>query len=170
VARAGGKHYERRGEAFVPAGYRHGPPRSAALHGGALWVSDDQGLYRLAADDNHSVAAPFTGGHLEAAGDALWLSGTGGVWSRRDLDAPWRELLAEDARALPTGDAHFPLVLAGAERAWIVGGGEDGPRPLDLPFPARDLSTALVVEDRLLLGTRGYGLLVGPLPGLEVGR
>jgi photosystem II stability/assembly factor-like uncharacterized protein len=166
VARAGSRLWERRGARFAPIPYRHGPPRSTALHDEALWVSDEKALYRLAGDGNDTVAAPFSGGRLTAAGEALLLAGAGGVWSRRDLASPWRELLAEKARPLPTGDRRFPLVLAGVERAWIVAAGDGAPRPLALPIPARDLAAALVVDDRLLLGTSGYGLLLGALPGV----
>jgi hypothetical protein len=35
---------------------------------------------------------------------------------------------------------------------------------LELPVPARDLSSALVVGGTLLIGTSGYGVLAGPLP------
>jgi len=37
---------------------------------------------------------------------------------------------------------------------------------LTVPFPARDLSVALVLDGRLFLGTSGYGLLLRDLSSL----
>jgi hypothetical protein len=35
---------------------------------------------------------------------------------------------------------------------------------LEVPFPARDIASAVVVGNRLLVGTSGYGVLTKRLP------
>ncbi len=88
---------------FTPLLYRHGAPRSAALAGGALWTSDEQGLYRLSRGANHQVAAPFTGGRVLALGDGVLLAGAGGAYRRSSLDQPWQQVASGSWRALATG-------------------------------------------------------------------
>jgi hypothetical protein len=34
---------------------------------------------------------------------------------------------------------------------------------LEVPFPARDITAAVVIGNRLLLGTSGYGVMAGRL-------
>ena len=43
----------------------------AAFFGGALWVTDGSGLYRLTATSNDTVATPFSGGRLHRLQDQL---------------------------------------------------------------------------------------------------
>lgn len=166
LVRTPGELFERRDGFFVPVVYHHGPPAGAALVAGALWVSDAAGLYRLTADANHTIATPFAGGRLARFEDRLLLSGEGGVWSRGGGDAAWSELASGPARALPTGDRRYPLLLVDGEGARLWGREGGAPVALDLPFPARDVTAALLTAGRLLLATSGYGILERPLEGL----
>jgi hypothetical protein len=65
---------------------------------------------------------------------------------------------------LPTSDARFPAVVVMGEGAKLYDRAARAFRPLDVPFPARDIASALIRDGRLLLGTSGYGLQVGELP------
>jgi hypothetical protein len=168
VAATAGKIHELRPQGsarFAEVPYHHGPPRSAALAASRLWVSDGKGLYRLGDGTNHAVAAPFAGGGLAAAGTGVLLAGKGGVWARDGLAAAWRELSPHQARALPTGDARYPVLLVESEGARLLEGGSGRLVNLPLPVPARDVAAALITGDRVLLGTSGHGLLAAPLPG-----
>ena len=64
---------------------------------------------------------------------------------------------------LPTGDDRFPAVLVMGDEVRLVERGRRTLLPLEVPVPARDLSSALVLDGRLLLGTSGYGVLVREL-------
>lgn len=165
VARTAERLYERRQDRFVPVAYRHGPPRSLLVAADALWVSDAAGLYRLAGEENHAIAAPFAGGRLNRLGEALLFTGAGGTWRRAGLEAAWEELPAPGGaqRALETGGQRFPVVLLGAETAALYDQALGRFEPLPLPIPARDVTAALAVDGRLLVGTSGFGLLVRDL-------
>jgi photosystem II stability/assembly factor-like uncharacterized protein len=174
VARAADGLWELAGDRFVPAPYRHGRPRSAALFDQALWVSAADGLYRLTAAENDAVPAPLAGGRLDrlasTAGDRLLLSGSGGVWMRTGSAAPWVAIAAGEAAVRPTGDPRYPALVLGAAGAFLVeaeGGALRGApaagllHPVALPVPARDVTAAALFDGKLVLGTSGYGLWVG---------
>ncbi len=164
VARTATGLWELAGERFVPVAWKHGPPRSAALVAGVLWASDAEGVYRLTPDANHTIAAPAAG-RLDRLGDRLLLWTGGGSWLRAgDLEGEWSPLDEKPTRVLATGDARFPAVVVAGERAELYDRAARAFRPLDLRFPARDISSALVRGSRLFLGTSGYGLEVGPIP------
>lgn len=170
VARAGGEVFERNGAGFHSIVARSAPKRtpvaSIALTADALWVSDETGLVRIAADERRSIAAPETGGHLEPAGQGLALNGGEVLWLRADLRSPWVEAATGHPRVLPTSDARWPLlVIAGVATsnpdvrlAEPRAGGWNW-RPVELGVPAADVLAAAVVGDRLLLATSGHGVL-----------
>jgi len=168
VARTATGFWElKNGEIFVPLPWKHGAPRSAALLGGALWASDAQGVYRLTAAANHTIAAPAPGGRLDRLGDRLLLWSASGAWLRGGgLDGEWTEIAEKPTRVLPTGDARYPAVVLEADGAKLYDRAARAFRPLDVPFPARDIAAALVRGGRLFLGTSGYGLQIRDLPEL----
>jgi len=148
---------------FVRRQYKHGPPRSAALYDGALWVSDDRDLYELTREANHTVAAPFAGGRLHRLGDQLLLAGAGGAWALPAPGGDWVRLTAEPSRILPTGDGRFGAVLLSGEVVRLYDRESRKFHVLQVPVPARDVAAALVLDGRLLLATSGYGVLVHDL-------
>jgi photosystem II stability/assembly factor-like uncharacterized protein len=148
------------GGKFVPRTFKHGPPRSAAFYGDALWVTDAQGVYRLTKDANHTIDAPFTGGRLLRLADQLLLAGTGGTFTRPGPDAAWTELTGKASRLLPTGDARWSAVMVSGDTARLYDREARKFEVLEVPVPARDISAAVVGEGKLFLGTMGYGVLV----------
>ncbi len=153
---------------FRAIGYRHGPPLSATLVAGALWVTDQKALYRLTQESNHTVSPPFRGGRLAAVADVLLLAGDGGLWSRKGLAGVWTQLAAEPVRALATGDAQQPLLILRADQAFLLHiepeGGQPHYQPVDLDLPVADVTAALVWNHRLWIGGAGQGLRSRPLP------
>jgi photosystem II stability/assembly factor-like uncharacterized protein len=148
---------------FVRRAYKHGPPRSAALYDGALWVSDDKDLYQLTRDANHTVAAPFAGGRLHRLGEQLLLAGAGGAWALPAPGGDWVRLTADPSRVLPTGDGRFGAVLLSGEVVRLYDRESRKFHVQKVPVPARDVVAALVLDGRLLLATSGYGVLVHDL-------
>jgi photosystem II stability/assembly factor-like uncharacterized protein len=144
---------------FVRHPYKHGPPRSAAFYGGALWVSDAQAVYELSREANHTVAAPLAGGHLHRLGGELLLAGAGGAWARTAAAADWIQLTSEPSRVVTTGDRRFAALLLSGDRARLYDREIRKFRVLPVPVPARDVVAALVVDGKLLLATSGYGVL-----------
>lgn len=156
-----------RGPRFVPTAYSHGPPRSATLRGDEIWVTDADGLYRVAEGSNHVVAAPFPAGSVSSLGDVLLYAGKEGAWARGGGEdgGAWRPVVETGrARVLETGDPEVPAVL-------VVG---DAVRPLRrdgtpagelaLAVPGRFVRAALVHDGHLYLATGGFGLLRAALP------
>ncbi|HEV7516403.1 MAG TPA: YCF48-related protein [Thermoanaerobaculia bacterium] len=165
VARTAARLYELRGDKFVEKAYKHDAPRSAALLPGALWVTDDKGLYRLTANANHTILTPAGGGgRLERLADRLLFWGPAGAWTRRDdPEALWVELPARPNRVVPTGDARYPVLLITGDKAALFDRETRTEKPVDLPVLARDVTAALILDGKLLVGTSGYGVLVGEM-------
>ena len=163
LARTTREIFEREKGVFVRRPYKHGPPRSAALYDGALWVSDDKDLFQLTRDANHTVAAPFAGGRLHRLGEQLLLAGAGGAWALPAPGGDWVRLTAEPSRVLPTGDGRFGAVLLSGEVVRLYERDSRKFHVLKVPVPARDVVAALVLDGRLLLATSGYGVLVHDL-------
>jgi photosystem II stability/assembly factor-like uncharacterized protein len=138
--------------------YKHGPPLSAALYGGALWVSDAQGVYRLTADANHTVPAPSPG-RLLRLGDDLLLAGASGAWARPSPEGDWVQLTAGAAHVIATGDSRYGALLQSGDSLRLYDRDTHSFRPLPVPVPARDVGSALVIGDRIYLGTSGYGVI-----------
>jgi len=149
--------------------YHHGPPRSAALRGGELWVTDAAGLYRLAEGANHTVAAPYAAGRVAAAGARLLYAGADGAWTRGEISEPWEPLADGPVGVLPTGDERHPALLVQDRqvRLLVANGRSLGQIELHLPIPARFVEAALVHDGRLHLATSGFGLLSTDLPSPE---
>jgi len=169
---------------FVRRAWKHGAPRSTAFYDGALWVSDADGVYQLTRDANHTVAAPFAGGHLHRLGEQLLLSGSGGAWTRMapsnagEAGAPggardaggaggageeWVQLTAEPTRIVPTGDSRFAAVMLSGDVMRLYDRERRKFRVMPVPVPARDVVAALVMDGKLLLATSGYGVVVHDL-------
>lgn len=146
-------------EAFVETPYTHGTPRSAALRGGELWVTDAAGLYRVAEGSNHTVAAPFAPGRLAVLGERLLYAGAEGTWMRGELADPWRPLGAAAARVVDTGDARLPVLLVEGEEVRLLDSRGEAAFDVSLPIPARFVAGALVYDGRLFVATSGFGLL-----------
>jgi photosystem II stability/assembly factor-like uncharacterized protein len=148
---------------FVRRPWKHGPPRSAAFYGGALWATDAQGLYELTRDANHTIAAPLTGGRVFRLGEQLLLAGAAGAWLRPAPDAEWTPLTGEASRLVPTGDARFGALLVSGDTVRLFDRDRHKLVVLSVPVPARDIAAALVLDGKLLLATSGYGVLVRDL-------
>lgn len=161
-------------ERWVKTPYHHGPPRSAALRGGELWVTDAAGLYRVADGANHTVAAPYAAGRVAAAGARLLYTGVDGAWIRGGISEPWMPLADGPVGVLPTGDERHPVLLVQEGRVRLLAAdGSPGVGPgfgqteLHLPIPARFVEAALIHDGRLHLATSGFGLLSTDLPPSE---
>jgi len=164
VARTPQAIFELEKGVFVRRPWKHGPPRSAAFYGGALWVSDPGGLFELTRDANHTVASPSAGGRLLRLGEQLLLAGANGAWARPDPAGEWVQLTGEPSRVLPTGDSRFAAVLVAGGVLRLYDRESHTFHALQVPVPARDVDAALVMDGRLLLATSGYGVLARDLP------
>jgi photosystem II stability/assembly factor-like uncharacterized protein len=162
LARTPDALYELKGKLFTRTTYKHGAPRSAVFYDKALWVTDAQGVYRLTADANHTVPAPFAGGKLQPVADQLLLWGSGGVFARLG-DGDWTELVHEPARLLPTGDDRRPALMVSGDTVRLFDRRTRKFQTLDVPVPARDISAARISGSQLLIGTSGYGVLAREL-------
>ncbi len=163
--------FELKGKLFTRKPFKHGIPRSAAFHGGALWVTDAQGLYRLAGDSNHTIPTPFAGGRIFRLQDLLLLWGPGGAYARTgppsDVEGDWTELVKESSRVLPTGDPDRSALMVTGDTVRLFNRKTRKLEAVDVPIPARDVSAARVINGELWIGTSGYGVLVRPLPQAE---
>ena len=133
---------------------------SPAFFGGALWVTDGSGLYRLTATSNDTVAIPFAGGRLHTLQDQLLLWGSGGTWARPFLETEWVELTGKASRLLPTGHERWSALMVSGDVVRLYDREARKFRIVEVPVPARDISSALVLGGRLMLGTSGHGVLV----------
>jgi photosystem II stability/assembly factor-like uncharacterized protein len=163
VARTATGLWELKGGRFVQRAFQHGAPRSAAFFGGALWVTDGKGLYRLSASANDTIEAPFAGGRLHRLQDQLLLWGPGGAFTRPAPDTPWLELTEKASRLLPTGHERWSSLMVSGDTVRLYDRDARKFRVIEVPVPARDVSAALVVDGKLMLGTSGYGVLVRDL-------
>ncbi len=154
------------GGKFVPRAYKHATPRSVTFFGDALWVSDAQAVYRLTETANDTVAVPFQGGRLGRLPDQLLLWGSGGTFVRADgplADISWSELTREPSRVVATGDPRWSALLVSGDTVRLFDRTASKFLVLEVPFPARDITAAVVAGNRLLLGTSGYGVMAGRL-------
>ena len=163
VARTASGLWELRNGAFVQRPFEHGAPRSAAYFGGALWVTGGQGVYRLGAKTNDTIVSPVAGGRLHRLQDQLLLWGPGGAWTRTAPDSDWQALTDKASRLLATGDGRWSSLLVSGDTVRLYDRDARKFRVFEVPVPARDISAAVVVDGRLMLGTSGYGVLVREL-------
>ncbi|HEV2843483.1 MAG TPA: hypothetical protein VG477_01445, partial [Thermoanaerobaculia bacterium] len=154
--------FELKGKLFSRTSFKQGIPRSAALFGGALWVTDAQGVYRLTSKANDTVAAPFQGGRLHRMAGQLLLWGPGGVFVRAS-EGDWVELTREPSRLVSTGDDHRPALLISGDTVRLFNRDSGTFEDVDVLVPARDISAARIVGDQLFIGTSGYGVLAKTL-------
>jgi photosystem II stability/assembly factor-like uncharacterized protein len=167
LARTPDALFEFNGKIFTRRPFQQGVPRSAALYGDSLWVSSTESVYRLAAKDNHTIPAPFTGGRLQRLGPQLLLWGPGGVFTRTAADGDWIQLLDESSRLLPTGDDRRSALMVSGDTVRLFDRESRKFEVVDVPIPARDISAARVVNGELWIGTIGYGVLVKALAPAE---
>jgi photosystem II stability/assembly factor-like uncharacterized protein len=163
VARTAAGLWELRNGVFVQRPFAHGEPRSMAFFGGALWVTGGEGVYRLGANTNDTIMAPVSGGRLLRLQDQLLLWGPGGAWTRTAPDSDWLSLTDKASRLIATGNERWPSLLVSGETVRLFDRDARKFRIFPVPVPARDISTAAVVDGRLMLGTSGYGVLVREL-------
>jgi photosystem II stability/assembly factor-like uncharacterized protein len=170
AVRTQGGLWDLHGGKFVPRSYKHGAPRSATFFGGALWVSDAEGVYRLTEKTNDTVSVPFRGGRLGSLPGQLLLWGPGGAFVRADpagsaadAGAPeqpaWAELTSQASRVVATGDPRWSALMISGDVVRLYDREARKFLVLEVPFPARDIASAAVVGNRLLVGTSGYGVL-----------
>jgi hypothetical protein len=163
AVRTPGGLWELAGGKFVPRAYKHGAPRSATFFGDALWVSDADGVYRLTAEKNDTIDTPFRGGRLSRLPDQLLLWGSGGAFVRgadsMAEPASWAEVTREPARVMYTGDPRWSTLMINGDTVRLFDRTASKFVVLEVPFPARDISAAVVMGNRLLLGTSGYGVM-----------
>lgn len=152
------------GAGFFETAYRHGPPRSVAVAGDAVWVTDADGLYRVAKGENHAVASPVQPGRVSRLGEGLLYTGETGVWKRASPAAPWEPLSTEAARAIPTGDPAYPVLLLRGDDARLLGPSGASALRLHLSVPGAAVESAAIHAGKIFLGTRRYSLLSAPLP------
>lgn len=169
AVRTPGGLWELTGGKFVPRAYKHGAPRSATFFGDALWVSDADGVYRLTEKTNDTISVPFRGGRLGRLPDQLLLWGPGGAFVRADpagssADAgtpepAWAELTSQASRVVATGDPRWSALMISGDTVRLYDRDARKFVVLEVPFPARDIASAVVMGNRLLVGTSGYGVL-----------
>ncbi len=168
VARTAGGLWELRNGTFVELPFAHGAPRSAAFFGGALWVTGGEGVYRLSGiggSTNDTIAAPVAGGRLYRLQDQLLLWGPGGSWVRTAEGGDWQALTAKASRLLSTGHERWPSLLVSGDTVRLYDREARKFRVIEVPVPARDISAAVIMDGRLMLGTSGYGVLIRELAG-----
>jgi len=154
--------WELAGGKFVPRAYKHGAPRSATFFGDALWVSDAAAVYRLTDKTNDTITVPFQGGRLSRLPEQLLLWGSGGAFVRADglpPDTPWSEVTRDPSRVITTGDPRWSSLMISGETVRVFDRTTSKFLALEVPFPARDISAAVVMGGRLVLGTSGYGVV-----------
>lgn len=111
-----------------------------------------------------AVAPPAT---LKARADGSGVAGVS-LLSQAPGDDRWRARLRGRTRVFPTGDAAYPALVIEDAGAHLLSGADRELRPLSLPVPSRDVLSAVIDGNRLLIGTSGYGLLYAPLAELTV--
>lgn len=156
--------WEIAGGKFVQRPYKHGTPRSLAFFDNALWVSDAEAIYRLTEKTNDTVAIPFRGGRLGRLPDKLLLWGSGGAFVRSAAveaagESSWAEVTGSPSRVIATGHPRWSTLMVSGETVRLFDSEASKFMVLEVPFPARDISAAVVAGGRLLLGTSGYGVL-----------
>lgn len=169
AVRTPGGLWELTGGKFVQRPYKHGAPRSATFFGNALWVSDADGVYRLTEKTNDTISTPFRGGRLGRLPDQLLLWGPGGAFVRADPaggaadpgvpEPGWAELTSQASRVVATGDPRWSALMISGDTVRLYDRDARKFVVLEVPFPARDIASAVVMGNRLLVGTSGYGVL-----------
>lgn len=164
VRTAAGKLFESLAhDRFVEVVHRHGPAAAAALAGEALWLADTAGLYRLTAEDNHTVGTPTAVGKLLALPRSLLMLGEKGLHALAEGASEWRHLAGAAQRVLATGDPRYTALVLSRDHAELWSEASGDWQQVHLPVPASEVTSALIHGGQLLLGTSGYGVVVREL-------
>ncbi|MEO8195422.1 MAG: hypothetical protein ABI689_01735 [Thermoanaerobaculia bacterium] len=148
-------------------------PRSVALAAGDLWVLREDGLARMVSGKLQAASLPYPpapGSELFSVADVLHYSGGEGLFRRDSLSGAWVPVRSGPVRTIATGSARFPYLVEaqGALALYALPppavAGEGDWLTIDLPYPAGETLSALVVGDRLLLGSSGFGVWQAILP------
>jgi photosystem II stability/assembly factor-like uncharacterized protein len=154
----------RAGGPFAPLAFDRGKISSVAVEGDTLWISSESGgLFRL--DDQGLIASatPIKKGRVHAVAGKLLMADAEELWMRPALDGAWQEV-GRRVDFHSTGDVDYPLLLVGSDGvARLMGDGGRADRVLGLTVPPQHLSAALVQGRKVVLGTSGYGLLLGEI-------
>lgn len=153
-------------------------PRSVALAAGDLWVLRDDGLARMVSGKLQAASLPYPpapGSALFSVADDLHYSGREGLFRRDSLSGAWLPVRSGPVRAIATGNARYPylveaqgaLALHALPAPASAAAGEGDWLAIDLPYPAGETLSALVVGDRLLLGSSGFGVWQALLPSMS---
>ena len=95
--------------------------------------------------------------------DRLLVSGHAGAWWGSP-DGGWERLGAEDAVVLPTGDSRWPVLVASRQEGVALRSRTaESARRLSFSWSPSSISDALLLHDRLLVATVGYGVLFADL-------
>ena len=154
----------RSADPFAPLAFERGAASSVAVERDGIWISSTAGgLYRLTEDGMIASSTPIKKGRIHAVAGRLLIADADELWMRSDLDAAWQEL-GQRLRFHSTGDGDYPLLLVGSDgSARLMGERGRVDRVLGLTVPPQHLSAALVQGQRVVLGTSGYGVLMGEL-------
>ncbi|MGE0640153.1 MAG: WD40/YVTN/BNR-like repeat-containing protein [Thermoanaerobaculia bacterium] len=145
------------------------PPSAVSEDAEALWLLSGDSLFRLPFGERQEkpvpIGLPYRGGRLlDGRGDLVYF-GPEGTYLRRGLEGAWTPVVPGRSRAFATQDPRYSFVsireespIAGASSAEVYDATRGSLRALETPFPAREILSALVVGDRLFLGTSGFGL------------
>lgn len=152
-------------------------PRSVALAAGDLWVLRDEGLARMVNGKLQAASLPYPpapGSELFSVADELHYSGKEGLFRRDTRSGAWLPVRSGPVRTIATGSARFPYLVVSqgalalhalpAAAPAVAATGEGDWLAVDLPYPASETLSALVVGDRLLLGSSGFGVWQAMLP------
>ncbi len=166
AARSSDQVWLRDAGTFVPVARRSGAPRRIQWVGDRLWITDELGIY---AADGGPVPAPPGATQLLVVGERSLWTGADGVWvsARPTGEPPWQRLAAKPARALPTGDAEFPVLFLGPGRQGMLYDRSLKSLSLELPIATQDVASALLAAGRLFVGTPGNGLLYADMVTVE---
>ncbi len=141
--------------------------RSAALAAGDLWVLRDDGLWRIVAGKLQAASLPYpaaAGSEILGVAGELGYSGKGGLFRRDRASNAWLPLRSGPVRTLSTGSLRFPCLVESEGALTLLDRGDGAWLRIEMPYPAAETLSALVVGDRLVVGSSGYGVWQARLP------
>jgi photosystem II stability/assembly factor-like uncharacterized protein len=165
VRAAGGLFQRSRStDQFTPLPFERGAASSVAVEADGIWISSTAGgLYHLTDEGLVASSTPIKKGRIHAVAGRLLIADADELWMRSGLDAAWQEL-GQRLSVHSTGDDDYPLLLVGSDgSARLMGERGRVDRVLGLTVPPQHLSAALVQGSQVVLGTSGYGVLMGEL-------
>ncbi len=158
LALAGKNLFEKLGDRFHlrPLQYR---PQQVAVDRQALWLLDGQRLVRVEPGASGVVLSLPDGevSQLFGVGDGVVLLGDKGAIRWKSTE--FRRVHSGSLRGIRVAGSDRWLLFADSKSLWLFDGDRDSVDPiLESPFPAREVSSALIRSGELYVGTRGYGL------------